>query len=249
MDKTKVKTLSKAIDVLDCFLGNSELGVTEISVSLNLYKSNVHNILSTYEKHGYIEKNQKTGKYRLGCRILELSHSLSVTLGFRKNIYPQMKKLADEVGEVVYYGVPNELDVLYLDAAYPGFEYYTRSMLGERANLYCTGIGKAILSHMKEAAWNSLFDKPLRKFTENTISDPNFLIKELALIKERGYSIDNMEHEIGIKCIGVPVFDNFDNVVAGLSISCPSPRMDHDKELLFAEKLKELSRNISKYMN
>ena len=135
----KVKSLAKALNVLNCFIREPELGVTEISERLGLYKSNVCDILTTFQSLGYVDQSERTGKYHLGYRILELSHAFTTSMGFRKTIYPHMKQLADKVGETVYLGVPDGLDVLYLDAAYPGHEYMTRAMLGDRAPMYCTG--------------------------------------------------------------------------------------------------------------
>ena len=126
----KVKSLAKALNVLNCFIQEPELGVTEISERLGLYKSNVCDILTTFQSLGYVDQSERTGKYHLGYRILELSHAFTTSMGFRKTIYPHMKQLADKVGETVYLGVPDGLDVLYLDAAYPGHEYMTRAMLG-----------------------------------------------------------------------------------------------------------------------
>ena len=136
----KVKSLAKALNVLNCFIQEPELGVTEISERLGLYKSNVCDILTTFQSLGYVDQSERTGKYHLGYRILELSHAFTTSMGFRKTIYPHMKQLADKVGETVYLGVPDGLDVLYLDAAYPGHEYMTRAMLGDRVEIGCNSV-------------------------------------------------------------------------------------------------------------
>ena len=243
----KVKSLAKAMRVLECFMGCTELGVTEISEELGLYKSNVHDILSTFEALGYVDQNERTGKYHLGCRVLELSHALTSSMGFRKTTYPHMKRLAEEVGETVYLGVPDGFDVVYLDAAYPGHEYMTRAMLGDRAHMYCTGIGKAILSRMDEKNWAKLITEPLEPYTASTITDPEQLIQELRATRERGYAVDNMEHEHGIRCVGVPIVNNMGAVVAGMSISCPSPRLDDDKVQLYAQRLCEVAKMVGIY--
>ncbi len=51
----KVKSLQKALEVLNCFIDKQPLGITEISQQLGLYKSNVHNILVTFKNMGYLE--------------------------------------------------------------------------------------------------------------------------------------------------------------------------------------------------
>lgn len=243
----KIKSLAKAMRVLECFMGHGELGVTEISESLGLYKSNVCDILTTFESMGYVDQNERTGKYHLGYRVLELSHALTSSMGFRKTTYPHMKQLAEELGETIYLGVPDGFDVVYLDAAYPGHEYMTRSMLGDRAPMYCTGIGKAILSRMDEPAWAALLENPLESYTSSTITEPAPLMEELRLTRQRGYAIDNMEHEHGIRCVGVPIMGGMGNVVAGMSVSCPSPRLDDEKLVVYARRLQEVAKIVGIY--
>lgn len=154
-----VKSLAKAMRVLECFMGRGELGVTEISESLGLYKSNVCDILTTFEAMGYVDQSGRTGKYRLGDRVLELSHAL----------------------------------------------------------------------------------------TSSTLADPALLKEDLRTTRARGYAIDNMEHEHGIRCVGVPIMGSMGNVVAGMSVSCPSPRLDDEKLVVYARRLQEIAKIVGIY--
>ena len=76
-NEIKVKSLYKALEILNCFVGKDSLGVTEIRERFGLCKSNVHNILSTFRQMGYLEQNEATGKYRLGMQIFVLCKGLS----------------------------------------------------------------------------------------------------------------------------------------------------------------------------
>lgn len=239
-DGIKIKSLYKALKILECFtVQKPELGVTEISEMLGLYKSNVHNIISTFEKAGFIEKNLENGKYRLGLKILELAHVISTNMSFRSIILPYMQQIANQANEIVYLAIPHEGQVLYLDAAFPQNSLPTRSMLGETAPMYCTGIGKAMLAYLPLETIEIIISGGLQKFTENTVISKDELLAELGRIKERGYAIDNMEHEYGIKCVGMPIRDQRGRVLAGLSISGPSLRFDDEKIEYFAQLLRE----------
>ena len=77
-DEIKVKSLKKAIEVLNCFTEKENWGITEISEKLGLYESNVHNILSTYKAMGYVNQNPETGLYRLEVGIFKLSRALGM---------------------------------------------------------------------------------------------------------------------------------------------------------------------------
>jgi IclR family KDG regulon transcriptional repressor len=235
-----LQSLQKAIRVLNAFKKNPELGVTEISKMLSLNKSNVHNILSTFESMGYMEQNKQSQKYRLSFGILELSYALLSRIGIRNVAYPYMKQLASTTGEHIYLAIPYGSQALYLEAASPAHLTYERSLSGETAPLYCTGIGKVMLAHIPEENLYRHLPESLIAYTEHTITDREALKKELQIIRQQGYSVDNMEHEFGIMCVGVPVLDERGLPLAGISISGPSLRFSQEKLPEYARMLRQL---------
>lgn len=238
----KVSSLRKAITVLNCFTQTPKLGVTQISNMLGLNKSNVYNILSTYEAMGYLERDHETGKYQLGLGIFTLSRALGDSFSITKVAQPYMQELANLTNERVYLGVPHEDEVVYLEAFYPADKMsLMRSLLGERAKMYCTGIGKAMLAYLPEERIEEYSNRPLEAFTENTVTDSKILKEELAWIRKNGYAIDRMEHEFGIKCIGAPIFDKSGEICAAISISGPSLRFTD-------ERIKQLYELLKKYI-
>ncbi len=221
----KVKSLQKALTILNCFVKKSRLGVTEISELLDLNKSNVHNILTTFQAMNYLEQDPESGKYQLGLGILELCQSVGDRFNIRKVMMPYMQEIADATGEVVYLAVPRDDEMVYLEAMHPVESYnMMRVILGEHAKMYCTGIGKAVLAHLPETVVENYITRGLIAFTENTITDPDVLREDLAVTRERGYSVDNMEHEFGVKCVGMPVFNRRGELLAAVSVSGPSLR-------------------------
>lgn len=236
----KTKTLFKALQVLDCFTATTpELGITEISERLGLYKSNVHNILDTFVKAGYIKKNPDNGKYRLALRVLELGHVVSSNISFRKTIQPHMQELADVTGETIFLAIPSDdTEVVYLDSSSPRNLMTVKSVMGIKAPLYCTGIGKAMLAYLPREAAETVLARGLATFTENTITVGEQLLEELDTVRRRGYAIDNMEHQYGIKCVGMPIRNRKGEVVAGLSISGPSLRFDDQTIEAHAHRLR-----------
>lgn len=238
----KVSSLKKAIMVLNCFTQSPKLGVTQISNILGLNKSNVYNILSTYEAMGYLEKEDETGKYQLGLGIFTLSRALGDSFSITKVAQPYMQELANLTNERVYLGIPHEDEVVYLEAFYPAEKMsLMRSLLGEKAKMYCTGIGKAMLAYLPEEKIIEYSNRPMKAYTENTITKPQKLQEELAWIRSKGYAIDHMEHEFGIKCIGVPIFDREGKIYAGVSVSGPSLRFTE-------ERMEQLFELLQKYI-
>lgn len=226
----KVKSLYKAIQVLFYFTReNEELGVTELAEKSGMLKSSVYNILSTFEVCGIMERNKKTNKYRLGVRVLELSNQFYQNNDIRQVMKPFMQQIADNEEECVYLAVLSDLDVVYIDASFPSSVTGGRNMTGVTAPTYCTGIGKAMLAFAQDELIDRVADHGFQSFTHNTITDKDKLREELEQIRQRGYSVDNMEHEHGIKCVAVPIFNKEEQVIGGYSISGPSPRFNSER--------------------
>lgn len=115
----KVKSLQKALDILNCFTKKSSWGVTELSEYLDLNKSNVHSILSTFAAMEYLRQDEETGKYKLGMAIYTLCHALGDELIVGNIALPYMQELSNWSGERVYLGVAHEDEVIYVNSTYP----------------------------------------------------------------------------------------------------------------------------------
>ncbi len=246
----KVKSLYKTLKVLECFTSKTpELGVTEIGNVLGLYKSNVHNLISTLEVAGYVEKNPLNAKYRLSNKMLEFSYVVTSQLAFQDVVYQVMKRLTDELGEMMYFGVPHGAYVLYMFNAYPktyDHNYPIRSIMGEKAPMYCTSIGKAMLSTMDEDEIRTRIDIPKEKFTPYTLTEDEDIIKDVMLSKERGYSMDNIEHEPNVRCVGIPIFGRDQNLIGALSISGAAQNLDDEKVQKYVKALMDAAYEIKR---
>lgn len=222
-----VKSLVRALAVLECFSQKEpQLGVTEIAGKLGMQKSTIYNILSTFQETGYLTKNPANNKYQLGNKLLHLGYIVSSGMSIRQEFVPHMKEIANATGETCYLALLDALEVLYVEAVYPNAQIQARNILGERAPLYCTGLGKAMLANLEEQEVEEVLSRPMHSFTKCTITDPVVLRAELEEIRRNGYAVDNMEHEFGIRCVAVPFFSMEGKVLGAVSVSGPSPRFD-----------------------
>ena len=249
-NEIKVKSLHKALEILNCFVGKDSLGVTEISERFGLCKSNVHNILYTFRQMGYLEQNEATGKYRLGMQIFVLCKGLSDSFPIARIALPYMQELSDRAGERVYLGIPCGWEVFYLDSTYPyQSPNLIRRVLGMKTPMHCTGLGKAILSNMPEEQRNQFLEtQKLTAFTDATITGKEELRRELKSTRLRGYAIDHMEHEFGIKCIALPIFDKDRNIYASMSVSGLASHFTEEKMREWAAWGREKKKKIENYL-
>lgn len=247
MEEVKVKSLYKAIKLLDYFtIEHPERGITELAELSGMFKSSIHNTVTTFEKCGILQKNLKNNKYRLGLKILQLNYNLCTSDDFRNIMQPYMERVSNFGNESVYLAVPSDSEVVYLNANYPAGITPGRSIVGVKAPMYCTGVGKAILAYLPQEILDQVAANGFEKYTSNTITDIVSLKEELSLIRERGYAIDNMEHEYGIKCVAVPIKNIRGEIVGAFSISGPSLRFSDQKLTEYANLLTSMSLELCK---
>lgn len=239
-DEIKNKSLKKALDVLNCFTIKPSWGVTEIAERLGLYKSNVHDIMSTLNVMNYLEKDSDTERYKLGMQVFALSRAMGEAFSIIKIALPYMQELANISDERVYLAIGHDREIIYLEATYPAESVnLMRSILGERAKMHCTGLGKAMLANLPEEIQEEYLTQELQSYTENTITQADKLRQELTATKQRGYAIDNMEHEFGVKCVAMPIFDKSRSVYAAISVSGLAVNFTEEQILTWALLMKK----------
>ncbi|MCI1956548.1 MAG: IclR family transcriptional regulator [Oscillospiraceae bacterium] len=241
----KVRSLYKAIKLLDYFdSSHPERGISELAGLSGMLKSSIYNIMSTFETCGIIEKDPKTSQYRLGLKILELSNVLNQDDVFWQVIRPFMEELTDQTGETVFLATPYGTNIIYREAAFPKHAISARAIKGVVAPMYCTSLGKAILSCMDPSMTERVIADGLKAFTPYTITDPQTFREEIDRIRRVGYAVDNMEHEYGIKCVGVPLSNEQDQVIGAISLSGPSLRFNEQQIVEYSKLLEERAHQI-----
>jgi len=250
MEKKIIRSIDRTLQILELFsLEKPEWGVTEISKALNIYKSNVHNVLTTLAEKGFVIKDSKTDKYKLGIKFFELGSIVIKNMDLRKIAHPYMEKLLKEFNETVHLGILVEGEILSIEQEESGQSLSSRIFIGKRAPLHCTGIGKAIMAYLpKDKFAFTIKEIGLIRYTEGTISNEEELEKELEKIREQGYAVDNMEHEEGVRCVAGPIRDYTGKVSASLSVSGPAFRINENNVPNIAKKVKEYCDYISKEM-
>lgn len=163
---------------------------------------------------------------------------------------PYMQEIANASNERVYLAVPQGDEVLYLECMYPARIFHLmRTIAGERCKMYCSGLGKAILANLPKEIMTDYASRPKVKFTENTLVDTQALLQDLALTRLRGYAIDNMEHEFGVKCVALPIFDHNQQPCAALSVSGVTLDLAPDKAARLAIRMKCAIEQIQERLN
>jgi DNA-binding IclR family transcriptional regulator len=139
--------------------------------------------------------------------------------------------------------------VLYIESFQSSKGLRTYSAVGLRAPLHCTGVGKAILAFLEKAEIDAIIkQKGLRRFTAHTITSATGIRAEIQRTRERGFSIDDCEHEEGVRCVGAPIRDHNGRVVAALSISAPVQRMPDRAIAEFGNSVVAVATEVSRLL-
>ena len=243
----KVKTVGKALKVLESFSArNPELGVTEISRMLGMQKSNVYDILFTFQQLGYIQQNQATGKYSLTAKVLEFSFVVNEQMGYAKIVYDIIENLANELQQIIYFAIPMDTDVFYLRNAHPQLklkQFPYRNIAGERCPMYCSALGKSMLAFSGPGLMKKMEKVERIPFTPNTILTQAELEKEIGVVRRRGYSTDHAEHEFNIGAVSVPIMTRDNTLIAAIS-ACGIVDSIFEKELFYVQCLKAAALEI-----
>jgi IclR family transcriptional regulator, acetate operon repressor len=219
-----ILSVLKAIDIMNVFTPEEPyLTLAQISQRLKMPKSTAHNLLNTLASRGFIEK-LNDDYYALGTAIISLTQSARVNAELRDRAAPLLRELADATKESVYLTYLDGDYVLYIYAIETSNRLMARSAIGDRVPPHCTGVGKAILAELPELDVRGIIQRTgLPRFTENTRTEPEQLFEELEKTRQRGYSIDNQEHERGIFCIGAAIRDGHGKPIGACSISGLDP--------------------------
>ena len=245
MEEPKVKSLLKAMNLLDMFTKPPyEYGVSDLARKFDYPKSSVHNIFSTLSLYGMLKYDEATQKYKLGNKAAELGNSFRKSNSMLSIMKPHISQLSNELKETVFLATVADDMVLYLDVAYSPYAAGGGDVIGLKAPLYCTGIGKALLSCMSDEKIDSILSKPMKSFTPDTKTTPEELWKDISFIRENGYSIDNMEHEFGIKCVAVPLLNEDGETKGAISVSGPSLRFPNATIKKYATLLKQIATEV-----
>jgi DNA-binding IclR family transcriptional regulator len=184
----------------------------------------------------YLERDPRTRKYRLGMKLIEMGLSAMEEMSLPRVAQPIIDELSERVNESVNLAVRHESEVVYIGQSSTNrlVTFFTR--LGQRAPLYCTGVGKAMMASMRATTVRNLVgDGEWTRFTPNSVGNWEELEKELAAIHQRGYAIDMEEREIGVACVAASILDASGVVLGALSISGPSGRILPKTESLALE--------------
>ena len=248
-DKTEqntIKSLDRAIDVLEALSTLPGAGLSELAGMLEQSPATVYRVLVTLDARGMVEFDRESQLWHIGAGAFVIGARFLRRTSLVDRAAPVLRRLMAETGETANLAVPRDGSVVFVSQAECHHSIRAFFPPGSVSPMHASGIGKALLAGMSEAAVKELVQNgPLEVFTEHTITSAGALAEELERTRQRGYAIDDQEKNIGMRCIAAPVRNWTGSTVAGLSISGPIARVSDETITALADCVMRAATELS----
>ncbi|WP_455221180.1 IclR family transcriptional regulator [Kaarinaea lacus] len=244
-EKSAIQVIDRMSSLLDAVSRYPEpISLKVLAAETGLHSSTAFRILDSMLANGFVERDA-SGKYQLGRKLLRLGSRVRAQSDVRQIALPIMVNLRDKLGESINLTIREGDEVVYIEKATPNRLMHVQQLVGSRAPLHVTAVGKLMLALSGEEECRAYAARTnLPAYTRNTINDLSKLLREADKIRDQGYALDDEEAEIGVGCIGTLIFDGSDNIVAGLSASAPIDR----RKLDWVDDIMQGARDISEQL-
>ncbi|MBY0223704.1 IclR family transcriptional regulator [Sporosarcina aquimarina] len=246
-----LKTVNSALAILKMFTREKTVwGGRELAAEMGLNHTNVYRILETLERNGFVSKDPITKQYKLGSAVWELGTIFYENLNVQEMINPHLQKLCDQTGESVFFTVLDGNETLMLTVIEPENKVKFPVTAGSRAPLYVGASYRSILAHLPENKIEDILQGELIKYTENTMTNPDDLRRDLQQIRNNGYAISHNEYTPDVVAMAVPLIIDGD-ILGSLTVAGPSYRINKTQQSEFIPLLQQtrdtVQWNMKKY--
>ncbi|MEA3242513.1 MAG: IclR family transcriptional regulator [Pseudomonadota bacterium] len=222
---SSIQVIDRSAHLLDAIaVCENPVSLKILAADTGLHPSTAYRILAALGGVGLVERDS-AGHYMLGRKILQLAGRVRRGVDIRQEALDSMQSLRDQLGETVNLTVREGDEVIYIERVTPQRMMRVEQVVGSRAPLHVTAVGKLMLGDLGETFMQAYAKRTgLPAYTRHTFNTLDALRQEVQRAVENGYALDNEEAEEGVGCIGVLIRDNSGAIAAGLSVSAPIER-------------------------
>ncbi len=240
-----VQSVDRAVSILEILARSGDVGVTELSKELGVHKSTAFRLVAALERHDLVEQNVGRGKYRLGPGILRLAGASTSRLDLVQESRAVSRALAQRTGETANLAVLSDGAALYMDQVAGTSALQSHNWVGQRIPVHATSNGKVLLSGLERSEVARMLPT-MPAYTDRTVTSLETLLHQLDVIRTDGYAIAIDELEIGLTAVAAPVRDVHGEVLASMSISGPTFRLDDQRLPEIADHVVAAARDVSR---
>jgi DNA-binding IclR family transcriptional regulator len=243
-----VPALQRGLAILER-IANSRRGLTfaQLARFFDFPKSSVHTLVLTLEREGYLQRDDATGRYMTGRKLVHIAGMTLDGLVVRERAAPLLRTLVADTGMTAHLAVLDRHEVTVVAKVDRPGVHRIATWVGKRMDVHCTSLGKCLVAHLPDEQVDRLInDRGLLRHNEHTIVSPERLKQELARTRALGYAVDDEEEELGGRCVGAPVWDRDGRVVAAVSVAGGIDQINADTLATIAAQVMAAAMAISK---
>ena len=242
-----VRVVDKAFSALQVLSQvDRDMDLAGLAEKTGLPKSTLVRLLHTMKLHNIVQQDSKTRRYRLGWGLIHLGKAAEHQVDLERIVRPYLEQLANETSETASFATLEGTRAVYLAQVLTDSIIRGVPPIGAELPLHCTAVGKVLLTSFSDEQIEKLAaENGLTRMTDRTIDNTEQLRREITIVSEQGYALDNEEAERGGRCIAAPIHDETGQVIAALSITGPTSRIQLDSVDEYAQIVKRVASKVT----
>lgn len=242
-----VQSVDKVITIVELLLRHPDaLSAREVAELLDMNRTTAHRLLISLLGRGWVERDSGSSRYRMALRYLVLSDLAYHQRDVLRTMRPSLEELSLVAREAVHVGVLDGCHIVHVDKVESPERVGVSSSIGARALAHGTSLGKAILAASGSGAVSSYLTHVYRHLDDPRELKPTWLREEIRQTRIRGYSLDDEEDSLGVRCIGSAIMASTGEPMFAISITGPSGRFTMERAETCAPALMEVTKDLSR---
>jgi IclR family acetate operon transcriptional repressor len=242
-----VQSLGRGLSLLDSLAESADgISLSDLCQQVGLSVSTAHRLLTTLEEQGYVCCHAGTRRWSIGLQAFIVGSAFVKARDLLEIARPRMRGLMEQSGETVNLAIIDGGEAVFLAQVECRQMMRALAPPGVRVPLHCSGLGKALLAALPEAEVGRILrGYGLPRLSPKTLTTVDRLRADLAQTRVRGYSFDDQEHSIGLRCVAAAVFDEHREQVGAVSLSGPAVRIPDERVAILGDLVRKTAEVIT----
>ena len=242
-----VQSVDRALLIIETLAEDDEgYRLSDLSVRTGLSTSTVHRLLATLEKRRFVQFDRYESKWHVGVQSFAVGATFARRRNFAAQAMPYLRKLRDQTRETANLAVVDDESIIVLTRMESREIMRSLTKVGGRVAMVASGVGKAVLATYSDEDVNAIICRQgMPRLTEKSIVRPGELFKQLQMIRQQGYAIDDEEARIGLRCVAAVVFNDCGEPLAAISVSGMTSRVTAERLPALGKIVREVAAELT----
>ncbi len=220
-----VQALERGLILLSSLANDGNAPLNDLAIKVGIPPSTAHRLLVTLQNLGFADYKDNSQTWAIGIETFRVGNAYLDRTNLVEASRGILRDLMEQTGETANLAIADQGDVVFLSQVETQNPIRAFFRPGARGQMHASGIGKALLANLPRLEVEKILHKKgLPEFTEKTLTSPDDLFSALEQIRQQGWSLDDEERYLGMRCVAAPVYNSYGEAIAGISVSGPAVR-------------------------